>query len=130
MRESICFSSVFTGDITALNDLWLVGDAFLQNNYYIFPGIRDKARSSRQPIPYIFEYYNVKCFYMATDVLITDVLVKLVNSLILALNDTLKLPRIILVVPDTDIIDFVNFSASGTRFVFSAAITWIVTQMD
>ena len=35
-----------------------------------------------------------------------------------------------MVVPDKDIINFVNFSASGTRFVLGGAISWLITNIN
>ena len=124
------FSSVITGEVTALNDLWIVGDQFLQRNYHMFPSMRDEARISRQPIPYCFEYFNVSSLYAKPQSLVKDMLAKFQGALVSGLNNTSKLPRILVVVPDEDILKFVNFATLGTRFVLGAAISWIVTQFN
>ena len=98
-------------------------------NYHIFPELKREAVHNRQKVPYIYEYYNVSCFTSAPDALVLDILARFVNCLIKALNDMSKLPRFIVVVPETDILQFVNFSQQGTRYVCREAISWIVAQM-
>ena len=120
----------FVGEVVAHNDLWLIGDDFMGQTYYMLDKLKRDAVTSRSPIPYIFEYYNVKAFYVAEDHLIKDVLARFVNALILALNDISKISRLVIVIPDEDIIQHVDFTASGTRFVLGAAITWVVSQMS
>ena len=118
----------FPGEIKALNDFWIIGDDFVMQNYHHFQDIRRAAQVDRQPIPYIYEYY-VLCFTTAPDALVTDILTQFVNALVFALNDTLKLPCIILVIPGKDIIKYVDFDESGTRFMHGGALAWIITQM-
>ena len=121
---------MFAGEIKVLNDLWIIGNSFMHKNYFAYPSLKDEVKLSRQPLPYAFEYYNVSAYYATPDALIKDVLARFYNALVSALNGSLKLPRILLVVPNEDRIKFVNFSLSGTCFVFSGVISWIVTNMN
>ena len=123
---------MIVGDIKAVNDLWIIGDQFVNDVYYILSGMKQKAISSKKgKLPYIFEYYNVSCFTPNPNTILTDVLARMVNCLIKALNDAVKIPCLILVIPDEDIMTFIDYpgDGSGSKFVFGGAITWIVNQM-
>ena len=112
-----------------MNDLWIIGERFVEEIYNTFTGMKIEAQSSRMPIPYTFDNYNVSCHFASSTSLITDVLARYVNAVITALNETNKLPRVIIFIPDMDLIDFIDFNDAGTRFVFGEAINWIISQI-
>ena len=62
---------------------------------------------------------------------VTDVLGRIVNCLIKALNGTLKLPRLIIIIPDEDFLQFLEnkHHAAGNRLLIQGAVTWIINQM-
>ena len=78
---------------------------------------------------YIHEQYNVTTFTPNPNSLLRDVMAKMVNVLIKALNDTLKLPRLIVVIPDCNILEFVKKDDEGIKIVSSGAVNWIIKQM-
>ena len=94
--------------------------------------MKTQARANKNQIPYVFDYYNVACFTTSPNSAIRNVLSRIVNSMIKALNDTLKMPRIIIVIPDWDILKFVDKTqyGFGTKTMVESALTWIVEQME
>ena len=90
-----------------------------------------EAKDGKAPCPYIYEYYNVA--HYAENVLSPNqnVLVNLLNSLIAALNDHGKyLPRFIIMLPEDDILCFVDYFAYGVSALTGRCLTWLVNQLD
>ena len=117
----------------ALNDLWFVGDAFINKNYYMLPKLKHKAVSARRKPPYIFDQFNISCFSPNQQSLV-NVLARMVNCVIKALNDALKLPWMIIFVPDADILAFIKKSVDPDNtenidIFLDAAMLWIVNQV-
>ena len=117
--------------MVALNDLWIIRDVFVNKNYYMLPQMKHEAKSSHQPIPYIYEFFNVTCYTPHPDTMVKDVLAKFVNCTIKVLNDAVKLPRIILIIPDSDIVCFIRkiTDQSEIQQFFDSALNWIINQM-
>ena len=94
---------IIAGEVKALNNIWLVGDDFLAEIYHILPGIRAEAKANKKDVPYIYEYYNITCITSSPSSSIKTPLVRMTNALIKGLNDFIKLPKYIVVIPDNDI---------------------------
>ena len=112
-----------------MNDLWIIGDAFLNRNYHTLSEIKREAERARKQIPYIFDYYNIQCFTPNPKSLVSEVLAKFVNCLVKALNQTLKLPKLVVVIPDDDILRYVFEDTEECKRLTKTAIRWVVNQM-
>ena len=57
---------------------------------------------------------------------------RLVNALIKALNnkDLKVLPRMIVIIPDEDLIKSINYFELGISNILESAIKWVVTNMQ
>ena len=91
--------------------------------------LKRKVITDKKTLPFVYNYYNISCYTASPDSLNNNVLARIVNCVIKALNDAARLPRIILVILDWDIINFVDFSESGIRMTSHAAIYWITNQI-
>ena len=120
---------MLVAEVTAVNDLWIIGDKFVNDNYHALSKMKTEANIARRPGPYIFDYFHVSCFTPNPQSLVKDVLARFVNCLIKALNDATKLPRIIIIIPDDDILCFINFVTYGIKQVCRSAISYVSTQM-
>ena len=85
---------------------------------------------AKQKIPYLFDQYNVHCFTPSPQSLLRDVLVQMINCLIKALNDTLKLPRLIVVIPEEDLLKFIMKPSVSVSKMSAEAFTWLMNQVD
>ena len=84
-------------------------------------------------MPYIYDYYNIKCFTTNSQSLVTNILARFVNCLVKALNDAILLPRFVVVIPEWDIIRFVKKGMQedeGIADWMVSALEWIVLQMN
>ena len=122
---------LFAGEILAFNDLWLVGDDFLHDHYYKLPQIKNDAYLARERLPYMYDFYNVSCFTPNPQSLTTNVIARLVNSFIKALNDTNKIPRIVLIIPEDDLLTYLfkQNEEFGIGTITFKVLNWISTQM-
>ena len=120
----------FIGEIKALKGLWFIGDDAVTDSYHVFPAMKNEAVLAKRRIPYVFEFYNVSCF--TTNLLseMKDVLARLVNSFVKALNENVYLPRLVVVIPEDDLLHFIDHFCSGISLISSVAINWIVNQME
>ena len=97
--------------------------------YPILAELKNKAKIDKRSPPYLYDYYNVKCFTTNPLLVMTDTLVRLVNCVIKGLNETAKLPRFIVVIPDQDIVKYVDCSGKSATIMLGAAIHWLITEM-
>ena len=121
---------MLAGEIPSVNNIWLIGDQFLINVFHALQQLQVEAKEARRQEPYIYEFYNVSCFTASPNSVIKSMLARLVNSLVKALNDCKKLPRIIMVIPDWDILKFLDHKTFGIKMIAEDAVGWIITQMN
>ena len=115
--------------MSAANDLWFVGDTFLAEIYHALSNLKHKAVTGKKQLPYICEYYNISSYMAPPNAVNKEVLSRFVNALVKALNESLKMPRLIIVVPDHDILKFVDYNSFGVKEIIRGAINWIINQM-
>ena len=58
-----------------------------------------------------------------------DVLTRLVNALVKALNDHQKISRFIVIIPDDDVVHHTCQFDAGQTVPFGAAVNWVANQM-
>ena len=119
----------FTGEVKALTDVWFIGDDFVNEHFHILPEMKNKAAISKSEIPYLYQQYNVKCFASNLLSQLKDILTRLVNALVKALNDHQVLPRFVIVIPDDDIVHHALKYDVGVSMPVGAAINWLANQM-
>ena len=121
-----------TGDVKSINNLWLIRDQFLNDIFHALPSLHHSAQASKQQIPFVYDFYNVMCYTPNPNSLIKNVLARLANCLIKVLNDSLKMPRIIIVIPDVDILKFIaaKFGLESIKSMISAASSWVINQFQ
>ena len=91
--------------------------------------MKRRATAAKTPLPYIYDYFNVSCFTSSPNSLTTDILTRIMNCFIKALNDALKLPRLVVVIQDWDLLQFVNYFTKGVRAVNNEAVKWVINHM-
>ena len=125
-------SFLIAGTIPAKNDAWIIGDEFVNKIYHSFQHMRDSARTDRRsgPGPYLFNYYNISCFTPNPKSVLRDVLARLVNCFIKALNNAKRLPRLVIVIPEADLCNYINYNNFDMKILANKAINWIMIQMN
>ena len=108
-----------------------LGNNFLNEIFSTFPGMRIRVQATKHRPPYLYESYNVTAFTPnpATSG-VKDIMARIINCLIKALNDVAKLPKFLLVVPDEDILSCTDYQKYGLELSMHVALGWIITQME
>ena len=115
--------------VTAWKDIWLIGDQFVHNIYHTLQQMNTTATVEKKNAPYIYEMYNICCFTANPLSELKNVVACLVNALIKARNDAEKLPRIIMVLLDWDLVKYIGFKHVHTKIIFSEVLDWIINNM-
>ena len=110
--------------------MWIVGDEFLHDIYHALQKLKTEAIIAKHHLPYVYDYYNITFFTPSPKSLLKNTLARVVNAVTKALNDTLKLPRIILVIVDHDILKFVDTNEYGIRHIVSECLNWCITRIN
>ena len=116
--------------MTAYQDTWFVGDNFLREAFPTLTNLRNHAGLNCRHPPYIYEFYNVFGYFQNRQSLVTG-LTRLFNALMEALNNRLKLPKYVILVPDSDILEQmkVHFSEDSSACI-NAAVQWLITNIN
>ena len=92
--------------------------------------LKTEAIIAKRQLPYIYKYYNVSCFTPNPRTLLKNTMARFINALIKALNDSLKMPRIILFVPEDDLLQFIKTDEHNAREVIFKCLNWMAIQVD
>ena len=123
-------SCIFAAKLPALKEVWMVGDDFLNSTYDTFITMRKRLKKEENAMPYIYKQYNIS--YLIEDQLEgnTNAVAKILNAVIKGLNETAKLPRFIIIIPENDILKSVNYFGFGISVLVGRCLNWLVTQID
>ena len=108
-----------------------MGDRFLNDVIGTLQGMKTQAKLKKTELPYLYEMYNFKAFYINPLSDVTPTIVRIYNSLTEALNKYEHLPKYILVVMDKDIVSDVqrlHFDC-GLYNSFEDNINWLLKNI-
>ena len=114
-----------------LKDMWFIGVDFVNEIYHTLSSMKADAATDRKKTPFVYQFFNVFCFTTNPLADFKNVPAHLVNSVIKVLNDSIKLPKLIVLIPDQDLVKFIE-QEEATEFSLMAgtAIGWIANQID
>ena len=121
---------VFTDDILAASDIWLVGDSFLREAYPALQAMRAKSVLDKIPKPYIYEYYNIIVKYPGANSNIRSSIARIFNEIVTGLNERTRLPRYILIILDKEMLDSADHNNFGIQQILSELIEWLARNID
>ena len=75
----------------AFKNVWFLGDEFLHAVFATFQQMKTDALDRQRPMPYMYDYYNVKMVMAQRSNVIKSTIAKIFNALVEALNEE-KLP--------------------------------------
>ena len=81
-------------------------------------------------MPYIYQYYNIRRFTIDLFSKTANMMANVVNALIEAINEKTKLLRFVVVVPDADILRFINFFSTCVSMITGKCLNWIINCME
>ena len=123
------FIFVDTSKIVAISDIWFISDKFIHDHYHMLPLMLVQANMNKRDKPYMYDQYNVKCFTRPPLSQTRSVPVRIVNSLVKALNEAQKLPRFVIVILDWDILKYADHSTFGVEKVMKRILSWMISNL-
>ena len=103
---------------------------FLNKVYHSMAEMDSAAVVNKRPRPFAFDYFNVKC-YMANPLSqLMEIPARITNCIVKAMNERVKLPAIIVIVPDWDIIHFIDFFSYGFKKIAEKIVKWMAKTIS
>ena len=117
----------FADNIQATFDATLVGEDFLCDIVDTLSEMKGSAIRKRSKPPYLCQYYNISPFYSSLG---TRGISRILHPFAEALNKSHQLPKLMLIIPDKDLISsMINYNFGVAR-VMGAVLHYIIKQMD
>ena len=129
-NANLQFSLLLPGNATALMDMWIIGDAFLQEMFATLQTMKTSVPSNSKNIPYLYEQYNVFFFFTTQASKQTNFLARIQNAIAEAFNCRTHLPRYILMILDKDLIEAVSYFDYGETRVLGDTTNWIAKELE
>ena len=79
--------------------------------------------------PYCYEFYNISAWFQ-TSLVATPVIARITNSLIEALNDTIYLPKYVIIIIDKDLVQDEENKGFGAKKAIEDHLFWVVKQIS
>ena len=115
------------GNVKTLKDCWLVGDQFLCSIFPRFQQIRSDAIAERRQSPYIYDYYNIFCWTTPVTT-VRSVPAKILNSFTEGLNNIHRMPKYVIIMPENDILNGLNYSNQLISNI-EAQVKWLIENV-
>ena len=115
--------------VLAVKDLWIIGDKFVNELFHAYPALNAEVKKQNTQHPFAYDFYNVRCFTSSPVSTTKSVPARLLNCLLKALNENNNLPRFVIVVPDWNLLQFMQHNGFGIMEMTAALVRWMVTNM-
>ena len=91
--------------------------------------MKSTTKAAKQDLPYLYDHYNVKCYYGNQSEVKKDIPSHIMNSFITALEENIYLPCLVLIVLDTELIQHIDHYNTGFRVLACGLIDWIANNI-
>ena len=104
-----------------------MGDSFLRDTLRTFQAMNRQAKISQIPAPYVYNRYNIVPMNFHQN---GNILARIINNLIEGFNSVQKMPRMIMVIPDGDIVHAIKHKEFGFSKIVGRSINYLSTQIE
>ena len=113
--------------VEAIHDLWITGSDFLKEIINGLHALKTAATVNNKEPPYVFQQFNI----INQQAKYIDIgLLKFINPLIRCINEENKLPKILVILPDRDILTILQKEDAISAMVIGASLHYIVKQIN
>ena len=110
--------------------MWLIGDDFLHEIFHELQAMRIPHREGEQLTPYLYRFYNVDCVSMSMQTVTRNVMARMINALTKGINESKFLPRMIVMIPDCDILKTINFFSFSISLILGKCLNWLINSVE
>ena len=115
--------------VTAMEDVWFVGDNFLRDIFHTFVEMQQYAIRKRKNPPYLYSFYNVFGYFQSKLSCVKGI-TRIYNAFLKGMNARKKLPRFIVFVMDKDLIANANYFGFGASLVLERIFEWLMKKVN
>ena len=112
----------FVANIRAYDRIWVIGDQFMEHSFEEHFQFKFNPNLTN----YVKTHYDVTGFCAASP---QNILTRIVNSLVKAINEQVILPKAVILVFYDDILDAINHYDSGISYPIGKAIEWLANKI-
>ena len=117
-------------NVRAKEDIWFIGDTFLKDSIDTLFPLKKAAIVKKQPKPYIFQFYSISRCYVVMGSAIKDI-ARLLNPLIHGMNEESILPKMVVIIPDVDMLRYMQNNEGTTPvLVIGSFLHYAIKQID
>ena len=92
--------------------------------------LKSEAHIKKIAKPFMYDQFNVTGYMPNPLSDINSVLARILNALVMGINDSKHLPRILIITPDRDILKYIDFFGSGKSHVIGSTVEWLVNNIN
>ena len=93
--------------------------------------MQTKARDKEMDVPYVYAYYNVMCYAEGPLEHNRSIISRMANTITRSLNEKdRKMPRLMLIIPDLDILKAINHFGFGVSHIIGRDLEWLMNAID
>ena len=104
-----------------------MGDYFLKDTQQSLFSLNKAAKKCNQDPPHLFKEYNISAYYCTST--ISNPITRLMNAFVDTLNQHNLLPKLVIVIPDKDLLRGV-LDKQGASIMVGSTVHQIIKQMD
>ena len=106
----------------------MVGDQFLFDVFLVLPQLNTEGWSAVEK-PYLYQFFNVSSFVTNPLSLIENKLARMINALMSVLNQNNKLPRLLIMIPESDLLEQLDFINSGKAIMIGMCFDYLINNI-
>ena len=117
-------------NVQAIYDVWFVGDQFFREVFPTLQSLKRRAKVQKINPPYLYEYYNIFGYYSLMSSANKRCIAHLFNAIVTGLNTRQRLPHLIVIMIDKDIIEDVGIFDHLAEDIIAKNIGWLFKQIE
>ena len=87
--------------------------------------MKEKARMDDRQLPYLYDFFNVEARWAGQNAP-SSVIARILNSTIELINELHAIPRLLVFLPDWDIVHDIHFHDFGISKIIGTNVEWLV----
>ena len=121
---------ILTDRIPLQSNLLFIGDCFLRDLFRTFAAMRCQAEIKGRCPPYVFDKYNVECYTAGNSFNNRNAAACILNSFIDYMNNLVRIPSLIVIIPDQDILLNLNHFNFGISYMSGCTVDWLCKEIE
>ena len=127
MLFTFTYINLIAANQIACQEVWFIGDQFMKSTFYSYQSLQMRNFKGDPSWPYLYDYYEVKPYWKGINsTTTTSPIARIVNALIDAINGSIHLPRLIVFMPDIDVLKSLTFYGKGTSHVIEKGLGHLI----